>query len=179
MRSVAVIAMVGAIAFALSGTAAARGGGGGGPQAAGGFHGGGMHASGGSGMSSAMPSRSIGGGHFAMNNNLRSNRGSLRRGQERAAYVHPLNSQRRTAGTNSAINGSTTRTTGTNVPIRGAAPSTATVNPPAAGGGAGTNSAVRAGTPGTPATNPPAIGGTSGPAIPPAGLSGTSQAPSR
>jgi len=94
MRLVAVIAMVGALAFALGGPAEARGPGGGGAPSMGGFHGGGMSAPRGSGMRAAMPGRGYGGGHVAMNSNLRSNSGGLRRGSTRAAYVHGLNSQR-------------------------------------------------------------------------------------
>src|SRR5882762_9605737 len=121
MKSVAVIAMVGALAFALGGPAEARGPGGGGAPSMGGFHGGGMSAPRGSGMRAAMPGRGYGGGHVAMNSNLRSNSGGLRRGSTRAAYVHGLNSQRSSMA-------------GPRPPIRGAA--VPPPRPPLAGGAA-------------------------------------------
>src|ERR1700686_2862025 len=120
MRSVAVIAMVGALSFALSGAAVARGpGGGGGGPSMGGFHGGGMSAPRGGGMRAAMPSRGYGGRQFAMNGNQRSNSGGLRRGSTRASYVHGLNNQR-------------TRMAAPRPPIRGAA--LPPPRPPLAGG---------------------------------------------
>ena len=97
MRGVALVAIVGTIAVAFSGAAAARDGHGfqGGGSHWGGFHHGGAHALRG-GMSVAH-SHSFGGNHAAASGNLRSNRGGLRRGHERAAYVHRLNHQRHEA----------------------------------------------------------------------------------
>jgi hypothetical protein len=174
MRSVAVVAMVGALAFALSGAAAARGpggGGGGGPQM-GGFHGGGgMHAPMGGGMHAAMPSRGFGGGHVS---NLRSNSGGLRRGSTRASYVHGLNNQR-------------THMAAPRPPIRGAA--LPPPRPPLAGGApprppipGGPTAAAGprpplAGGPGR--APPPPVPGPSGSAIPPGGITGSSQTPNR
>ena len=152
MRSVAVIAMVGALAFALGGPAAARGPGGGGAPPTGGSHGAGMSAPRGGGMGMAMPGRGYGGQHFSMNSNLRSNSGGLRRGSTRAAYVHGLNSQR-------------TRMAGPRPPIPGGPTAAAAPKPPIAGGPGG--------------APPPPPGGRSGPAIPPSGITGSSQTPNR
>jgi hypothetical protein len=174
MKSVAVIAMVGALAFALGGPAEARGPGGGGGPSMGGFHGGGMSAPRG-GHAAAMPGRGYRGGHVAMNSNLRSNRGGLRRGQERASYVHGLNSQR-------------THMAGPRPPIRGAAPPPP--RPPLAGGAVpprppipGGPTAAAAPKPpiagGPTGAPPPPPGGRSGSAIPPNGIAGSSQPPSR
>jgi hypothetical protein len=68
----------------------------------------------------SMHSRSLSGHHFAMNHNTRSNRGGLRRGQQRAAYVHQLNSERRGTGTATGTTGTTARTgtTGTSTGAR-------------------------------------------------------------
>jgi hypothetical protein len=161
MRSVAVIAMVGALAFALGGPAAARGPGGGGGPSMGGFHGGGMSAPRGGGMGTAVPGRGYGGRHFSMNSNLRSNSGGLRRGSTRAAYVHGLNSQR-------------TRMAGPRPPIRGAA--SPPPRPPLAGGAAAPKPPIAGGPSSAP---PPPPGGRSGSAIPPSGITGSSQTPNR
>jgi len=63
----------------------------------------------------SMHSHGVSGRHFAMNHNVHSNRGGLRRGQERAAYVHRLNSERRGTREAGARAGttSTTASTGT------------------------------------------------------------------
>jgi hypothetical protein len=60
-----------------------------------------------------MHSHGFSGRHFAMNHNTRSNRGGLRRGQQRASYVHRLNSERRGTRTASTGTRGTTATTGT------------------------------------------------------------------
>jgi hypothetical protein len=92
MRPISLIAMAGVITVALSGAAMAQGRGGGG----GGSHGGGsspaFRGGGGAfnGGSTAMHSRG-----FTMDHNVRSNRGGFRRGEERAAFVHRLNNERR------------------------------------------------------------------------------------
>ena len=172
MRSVAVIAMLGALAFAASGAVAAGGPGGGGPQM-GGFQGAGMQAPSG-GMRAAMLSRGYSARQVAMSSNLRSNRGGLRRGQQRAAYVHGLNSQRsRLAGPRPPIRGAALPPP--RPPLAGAAPP----RPPIPGGptAAAAPKPPIAGSPnGAP---PPPPGGRSGSAIPPSGITGSSQTPNR
>jgi hypothetical protein len=129
MKPIAFAAMVGVIAVAFCEPAAARGFGGSGGAPPGGLNGPGMHAFRGGGIRAAMPPPSVGGRQFAnsrgprsfggrqvaMNGNLRSNRGGLRRGHERAAYVHRLNNERRDTGETDGR----TRTTGTNATGRG------------------------------------------------------------
>jgi hypothetical protein len=141
MRPITLTAMVGVITLALGGAAWAHGGGGGGFHGGGGggfqggggfrgggggfhasaFHGGGFHGDrggfhgdrGGSHrgeMHASTHSHDSSGHQSAMND--RSNRGGLRRGAERASYVHGLNSERR--GTSGAgEHTGTTATTGT------------------------------------------------------------------
>ena len=112
MRPIGVMAAVGAIAVLLGGTAEARGFGASGIHGSAGFHRSGSqfggshwggshwsgHASGTHSFRSAGVRRShrVGGQHSASGNE-RSNRGGLRRGQERASYVHRLNNERRGA----------------------------------------------------------------------------------
>jgi hypothetical protein len=109
-------------------------------------------------MRAAMPSRGFAGRHVAMNNNLRSNGGGLRRGPVRAAYVHGLNSQRtRTAAPKPPIGGSRTAAV-PKPPIGGAAAGTGAPKSPI--GGSTTVAAPKAPiAAGTPGANAPAAGG--------------------
>jgi hypothetical protein len=137
----------------------------------GGFHGGGMSAPRGGGM--AMSGRGYGGRQSAMNGNLRSNSGGLRRGSTRASYVHGLNNQRSRLATPPRP------------PTRAAVPPP---RPPLAGGAPprppipGGRTAAAAPRPpiGGPAgAPPPPAPGPSGSAIPPSGIAGSSQTPNR
>jgi hypothetical protein len=146
MRMIALVAAVSGIALVLGSAAHARGFGGG--FHAGGFNGGGSHWGGSHWSGSHWGGSHWGGSHWAghassthsfgtsrsgsrqsaaATGNVRSNRGGLRRGQERAAYVHQLNNQRhqgqstgagtRTASASSAAgagrSGASTHTAGT------------------------------------------------------------------
>ena len=161
MRPIAFVAIAGVIALAFCEPAAARGFGGGAPPP-GGFSGPGMHGFRGGGIRPPMPPRPIGAPHFAngrgghgvgghqlaMNGNLRSNRGGLRRGHERAAYVHRLNNERRDTretdgrtrgvGTNATSRGGGTSSTGSSTAgttATGGATSGASDSTTATGGG--------------------------------------------